>query len=863
MRKTNRWIGLTASFIFTLCLCSAKAAIFDAGQALKADMAQGSPANPYADTNGGVWTYGQTTAVAGGTLTAFSDTNQYWDPALKGFSGPGSLPTLHVNTSATASSAGGLATPGYLIVPGEIALHPNDGNTASPYAIARLTVPHTGVYHILATFRDTSAQGDPSQLWAGVEAHVVVNGSDITNAVVSADAAAPAGSVQVFTADVRSISLSAGSTVDFVVGPTGTGNGGSYYNDGTALRASVTAQTPYQAEIINLDFNGYGPEDSVPGTNQCYSGAAAVGAAGDFWNSAALANFTFAELTAPQLKLADGIINSTVRFSMRKAGGLLHGDCREIENSVNPLIADYVYILNGDTPDTNTFTISGLVPNAAYDLFFYSHAGADATPGRFVLNGIAYDSVNTWFVHGDYAACAGIAADADGVITGIFGRADPGNAGVINGLQIVGTFPRSHAEMIGLDINGFNPPGEYPPGVADAYSGAARVGAAGDYWNRAAIAYATVAGIKVPSLKLTDGITNSTACFSLSATGGGLLTTDRVFTEARTQNALMDDYVDMIADSTNRFTISGLVPHAAYDLYFYCRAGKLYRPGRFIINGVNYDSINQVFPFGPGNWDLVGGDNRGGDTAVCAGITADGDGAISGDFCRIYSGFDAVFNGLQIVGTFPRQHVDLVNLDINGFYTGQDVPPVAGDTYAGAAAVGAAGDFWNGVTIGDAAVAGITSPHLKLPDGLYNSTVTFSISKVGGGLLGADRIDSGASANRLLDDYVYFTGTVRFTISGLVPDTAYDLYFYSHAGIYYMPVRISINSLDYYYSFDKWYPTGEGGDYAVCAGITANGNGEVTGDLDAAIPGGTAILNGLQIIGAIPRIPLGTVITLH
>ena len=51
MRKTNRWIGLTASFIFTLCLCSAKAAIFDAGQALKADMAQGSPANPYADTN--------------------------------------------------------------------------------------------------------------------------------------------------------------------------------------------------------------------------------------------------------------------------------------------------------------------------------------------------------------------------------------------------------------------------------------------------------------------------------------------------------------------------------------------------------------------------------------------------------------------------------------------------------------------------------------------------------------------------------------------------------------------------------------------------------------------------------------------
>ena len=857
MLKSDRTLRLAASITLALCLGSAEAAVFDAGQALKADMAQGAPANPYTDANGGVWTFGRTTAVAEGTVTTLDYPGYAWAADLKGFSKSAGdpLPTINVNVGAAAVAGNFGLTAGYLVAPGEIVLHPDRGDSGARFAIIRFIVPQTGFYHLLATFRDVQYSGGTSP---GVDVHVVVNGADLANAVVSTDAPPPAGSVPSFTAEVRSLSLAAGDTVDFDVGPNGT-EGVAHGCDGTGVRASITAQTPYQADIVNLDINGYGPEDTAP-TNTTYSGAAAVGVAGDFWNSAIIKDACFETLTASRLKLADGLTSSTVRFSMRKPGGLLHGDCREPAASLNPLLDDYVYILPNDTPGTNSFTISGLVPNGAYDLYFYCHAGVDYNPGRFVVNGIAYDSVNTWFASGDYALCPGITADGNGVITGDFSMA-AGVAGVLNGLQIVGTFPRPQAEVVNLDINGYNPPSEYTPGADDTYSGAAAVGAAGDYWNHADLAYNAFAGIAARSLKLPDGITNSTVSFSLRAIDGGLLTTDRVYLEGRSQNALIDDYADIIADTTNRFTISGLAPNASYDLYFYSRAGNLYRPGRFVINNVNYDTVNQAFPIGAGpNWIW---DSRGGDYALCAGIAADGSGSIAGDICRMFPGADAVFNGLQIVGTIPRQVAELVNLDINGFFTGQDSPPVAGDTYAGAAAGGEAGDFWNGLTIGDATVAGITTPHLKLPDGATRSTVSFSLSRPGGGLLGADRVPD-EPPHTLFDDYVYVYGeTLRFTISGLVPNTAYDLYFYCQVGRGgYTPGRFVINGVDYY-SFDQWFPGNTGGDHAVCAGISADGSGTITGDFLAASPPAAGVINGLQIMGAIPRLPQGTIFLMH
>ena len=840
MNKSDGMFGLTALITFTLYLGTAQATVFDAGLALKADMAQITPTNSYTDADGGVWTFGKTTRVLGGTVTTLDKPDQYWGDTIKGFADWSALPTINVNTGDVAvTCVNGLSDGSHPIAPGEIVLHPNDGPTLSRFAIVRFVVPQTGVYDVSATFRDVSV-ADATVPCPGVDVHVVVNGKDLTRAVVSADSAPSAGALPSFTADLRSLSLTASSTIDFVIGPNGT-ESFAYGADGTALRATITLQPPHLSDIINLDINGYGGEDSVPGSEKAYSGAAVVGAAGDFWNSAAIKNFTFAELTVPQLKLADGITRSTVRFSINKADGLLHGDCRgEIGSNVNPLLDDYVYILTSDTPQNDSFTISGLVPNATYDLYIYSHAGADATPGRFTINGTNYDSVLTWVVSGDYAKCLGIAADVNGVIAGDFSRADPGLNAVINGLQIVGTFPLLQTEIVNLDINGYNPTEDLPPGAGDTYFGAARVGGYEDFWNSVAVADMAL-GIWVPSLKLANGIThNTTVSFSMSKVGGGSLNGNR----SGALNALLTDYVFIPTESTDSyaFTIAGLVPNAAYDLFFYGNEAGTYAPGRFVIKGVTYDSIDMTFRA-----------SGGGDTAVCAGITADSSGAITGEFSRAVPGSPAALNGLQIVGTFPHQHADIVNLDINGFGPSSGYEAGSGDAYSGAAEVGAAGDHWNCAAVKGGTVASITVPNLKLADGITNTTVCFSLSTGSDAPLGADRMAPGNRLNPLLDDCVYIYGntpTNRFTLSGLVPYATYDLFFYSDGGPTLYPGRFIIDGM---VCDSVNFSANVGGDYALYAGITADSSGAITGEFCQACQDLAATFDGLQIVGTFPR----------
>ena len=848
MKMKHRLAALTVSIAFTLFLSSAEAAVFDAGQALKADMAQSTPTNPYTDTNGGVWTFGRTNAVAAlGTLITLDKTDQYWGATIKGFSAPsGGLPTINVNTGDVAvTCANGLSDTNHTIAPGEIVLHPQNSGQPNPYAFIRFVVPQTNVYDIAATFRDVNVGSGGAG--AGVDVHVVVNGQDLSSAVVSADGTGPLPS---FTAKVRAIRLAANDTIDFVVGPNG-----NYANDGTAVFATVTTHTPGQSGLINLDINGYNPpSDTLPGMDKNYSGAGRIGETNDFWNRMSITHATFESLTAPSLKLADGITNTTVSFRLSKVGGgTLNADFAGY--LANPLLNDYVYITDAST---NRFTLSGLVPNATYDLYFYCQCGNQYMPGRFLINGTNYTSVYKWFptsVSGDYAVCLDITADGSGSITGDFSRVS--GTGVLNGLQIAGTFPVSHPDIVNLDINGYGPSSGsgFKPGTNDAYSGAARVGYAGDFWNCAAVKDMTVASITVPNLKLADGITNTTVRFSLSAGSGGLLGADRMATN-NLLNPLLDDCVYINTTSTNRFTLSGLVPNATYDLYFYCHGGPTYYPGRFIIKGVVYDSIDQTFSA-----------SAGGDYALCAGIAADSSGSITGDFCRASQTLAATLDGLQIVGTFPRQHADIVNLDING-YKPTDPDPVPGpaDVYSGAAVIGSAGDYWNSVTVANSNVAAITVSRLRFTDGLNKSTVSFSLSGTGGGLLNSDRISQGQALNPLLDEYVYIDNpgvTNRFTISGLVPNTPYDLYFYSSAGVLERPGRFVINGVAHD-SVDTWFPTGRrGGDYAVCGGITADAGGSITGEFCKAVAGTDAVFNGFQIIGTIPRLPRGTLIRIN
>ena len=613
------------------------ATTFNANTAMKADMAQGTPTNPYTDAQGGVWTYGRSASAAGGTVIPL-DSQATVNIDCLGFKPSDvSHPEMYVNTGAGTDSTFGLP-----LAPGEIDIHPFTGGTDMPYAVLRFVVPSAGTYNVAATFRDLASGGGNGG--HGVDVHVVINGHDVDHAVIDVDGAFPS-----HTANLRLVTLAAGDTVDFVVGPNGSAFD-AYYCDSTGIFAAITEQVPSMPEIISLDINGFNyvrDGDPVPTSGDTYYGGARIGSLGDYWNSVGVSELTVTNFAAPNLKLADGTTDTSVRFSMHTEGGaLLSSDRIPGYWALNPLLNDYLVVTN----QTLLFTISGLVPNATYDIYFYCGAGVFSNGGLFGINGASYASERQWFFTGsgaDLAVCAGVAADSGGSIAGTFTSRD-GISGTLAGLQITGTFPRRSADIVNIDFNGYTPAEESAPVAGDTYTGAGRIGGAGDFWNSVPVASGGGAGFTMSKLTLADGITNSMVTFSMSSVGGGAMSADRISSDYAL-NALLNDYLTVAAGVTNRFTIAGLVPGAKYDLYFYCTAGIFANPGRIVIGGATYDSIELGFS------GVVDGSIKGvGDHAVCPGIVADSSGAITGDFCKTDSPIpQAVLSGLQIIGKIP------------------------------------------------------------------------------------------------------------------------------------------------------------------------------------------------------------------
>lgn len=635
--KTQMQTSVVA-LALSLAVFSVHAAIFDPGVALKNDMAQDTPTNPYTDAHGGVWTFAKTTAVTNGTLTLLTNQSVNWGACFKGFSDSDSLPTIQVNTSKTALAASnGLTGGGFTIQPKEINLHPDSGDQASRFALIRFVIPQTARYDLMATFRDVSSGGSTNASGVsttGVDVHLVVNGIEWTNAIVATGSSlAPTGAVASFTAKYCAQPLNAGDVADFIVGPNGT-DSKSFTADGTAFTASI-----FQTDnIINLDLNGF--RSGAPGTNTVYRGAAVAGSDNDYWNNLSILDKSQTGFTIPNLRLRDGLTNSTVRFSIGPVDALpMGGYISKATAWPNALMNDYTYLSTTvGTTATNRFVLSGLTPGESYNLYLYSNVN-----GQFEFDGWASACANIWFSTNttkDYVLFNSISADSSGAITGLFYRASASYDAVFNGLQIVGPFSRQTSDIVNLDIDGYQSNDSFPR----TFSGAARIGSPGDYWNNQVVANNTLTNFSVNKLKLTDGITRSTVCFTLSAPEGLKLAADR--NEGALYNALLDDYLYVKAGTNQTFVISGLIPNNAYDLYFYCRAGTEYDPGRFIINDVAHDSIDYCFPIS----------TQGGDCAVCSGIIADDNGSISGVFCMptLNASSAGVISGFQIIGTIPH-----------------------------------------------------------------------------------------------------------------------------------------------------------------------------------------------------------------
>ncbi|MBR4612732.1 MAG: hypothetical protein IKO40_08450, partial [Kiritimatiellae bacterium] len=172
----------------------------------------------------------------------------------------------------------------------------------------------------------------------------------------------------------------------------------------------------------------------------------------------------------------------------------------------------------------------------------------------------------------------------------------------------------------------------------------------------------------------------------------------------------------------------------------------------------------------------------------------------------------------------------------------------ASGTYAGKARVGYLDALWNRMNLQSGAASAKSRP-LSISSS-ERTAATLTLSKAGGIAATADGGATDTTASALFRDGVASTGTsdvTTFTLSGLLPETDYELYLYSRAKSGDAVVNGSFasggaNAV----STDKWFVT-EGGDYAVLT-VRSDANGVATGTFSSTT-GATAVWGGVQIVG--------------
>ena len=167
MNRKSCLFARCAAICLIAVLVSASAAartVYDAGKALRQNFQNNAtPANPYTDENGGIWTYSSAAGVAPFTSLgnfassyAKTDNNQ-----LQGWGGTSS-PHLKVNitdhalTDSTFVTKTGGVLDGDPIGVDEMVFHP--GQTGNSYMVLRFTAPENGWYSAFASFHDTSKE---------------------------------------------------------------------------------------------------------------------------------------------------------------------------------------------------------------------------------------------------------------------------------------------------------------------------------------------------------------------------------------------------------------------------------------------------------------------------------------------------------------------------------------------------------------------------------------------------------------------------------------------------------------------------------------------------------------------------------
>lgn len=220
--------------------------VYDAGKALRQNFQNNAtPANPYTDENGGIWTYSSAAGVAPFTsLGNFASSYATVDNGqLQGWGGDSS-PHLKVNvtghalTDSTFVTKTGGVLDGDPIGVDEMVFHP--GQTGNSYMVLRFTAPENGWYSAFASFHDTSKEPTATAS-SGASVAITLGGNDVlARGIVSLEGVANGTKRFDFQMPVRY--MTAGMEIRFAIGNNAGSSGTAHASDATGVKVFVVKE---------------------------------------------------------------------------------------------------------------------------------------------------------------------------------------------------------------------------------------------------------------------------------------------------------------------------------------------------------------------------------------------------------------------------------------------------------------------------------------------------------------------------------------------------------------------------------------------------------------------------------------------
>jgi hypothetical protein len=203
---------------------------------------------------------------------------------------------------------------------------------------------------------------------------------------------------------------------------------------------SLLASSTVFASVINVDF---GPDNNSD--SGVYSGVAVAPDMGTVWNDirpgASYPALTTVAYTSAALVDSLGSVTGVTLTVQPDFFAYDEGLAQSGVNSViaAALLHDYIFTSAANGATSFNVSIDGLIPGGIYDLYLYSHTGAQAS--TFIVDGVSKSVVNSaaptaWTLGDNYQVFNGVAAASGTINVTVTGSAGP-YYGVLNGLQVV------------------------------------------------------------------------------------------------------------------------------------------------------------------------------------------------------------------------------------------------------------------------------------------------------------------------------------------------------------------------------------------------------------------------------------------